>query len=263
MFAFASLIGISLQNNATPVVPSRIRLTEIFKIRVAQSGDMLNTMGGSCVTHEEYGRRGGAYDITTRYLHEKKSNIKLGGYFQSFKYFEWFDTEIRENFQFNDELRAQAEEFHADKIPKEWIDGRGTCIRVGIHVRRGDMTEDFSRNYGYVTAPADYFSKAINYFKTHYDCVVFIVCTNDIKWARENLSQDRLMFSVGNSAGLDLAILSLCDHLIVSVGSFGWWAAWLSNGTSIYYDKWPRPLSQLEYQVEKQDYFPTHWIGMH
>ena len=79
-------------------------------------------------------------------------------------------------------------------------------------------------------------------------------------WAKRNLNFPDVVFSEGHSAQLDLAILSLCNHTIVSTGSFGWWAGWLANGTVVYYSKWPRPFSPLEYQVNKNDYFPPHWI---
>jgi galactoside 2-L-fucosyltransferase 1/2 len=29
--------------------------------------------------------------------------------------------------------------------------------------------------------------------------------------------------------------LSMCNHTIITVGSFGWWSAWLANGTTVYF----------------------------
>jgi len=55
-------------------------------------------------------------------------------------------------------------------------------------------------------------------------------------------------------------VLSSCDHVIVSAGSFGWWAAWLANGTTIYYDKWPRNGTTLSAVFDREDYYPPHWV---
>ncbi|KAH3835789.1 hypothetical protein DPMN_109153 [Dreissena polymorpha] len=43
----------------------------------------------------------------------------------------------------------------------------------------------------------------------------------------------KVAFLEGNSDAVDMAVLSLCDHTIVSTGTFGWWAAWLAGGTTI------------------------------
>jgi hypothetical protein len=32
---------------------------------------------------------------------------------------------------------------------------------------------------------------------------------------------------IDNSPGTDFAILAGCDHMIMSIGTFGWWIAWL------------------------------------
>ena len=32
-----------------------------------------------------------------------------------------------------------------------------------------------------------------------------------------------------------MAVLTLCDHSILSIGTFGWWSAWLTGGKVVYY----------------------------
>jgi galactoside 2-L-fucosyltransferase 1/2 len=48
----------------------------------------------------------------------------------------------------------------------------------------------------------------------------------------------------------------------MSTGTFGWWAAWMAGGTTIYFDGWPRPSSALDAEVNKKDFFPPQWIAM-
>ena len=40
------------------------------------------------------------------------------------------------------------------------------------------------------------------------------------------------------SLPVDMAILSLCDHFISTVGTLRWWIVWLAGGNVTYY-KWP------------------------
>jgi hypothetical protein len=66
----------------------------------------------------------------------------------------------------------------------------------------------------------------------------------------------------GRSAGVDLAILSSCDAVVVSTGSFGWWAAWLAGKTTVYYDDWPRVGSRMSKPFNATLYWPKTWIPM-
>jgi galactoside 2-L-fucosyltransferase 1/2 len=50
--------------------------------------------------------------------------------------------------------------------------------------------------------------------------------------------------------------------VIVTSGTFGWWGAWLSGGTTVYFKGYPRPESWLASQVSKNDYYPKGWIPM-
>jgi len=67
---------------------------------------------------------------------------------------------------------------------------------------------------------------------------------------------------VGQSAGEDLALLASCDHTVITTGTFGWWAAWLANGITVYYANHPRHGSQLSSMIHHDDYYPPQWIGI-
>ena len=126
---------------------------------------------------------------------------------------------------------------------KERIDAilgsNSNAIRVGIHVRRTDMIHQVSVNF---------FAQAQNYFREKFKNVIFIIVSDDIKWVKENLkSKDTFIASneVTNEndatflhdsdndfeTGVDFAILATqCEHMIISHGTFGFWAAILANG---------------------------------
>jgi len=94
---------------------------------------------------------------------------------------------------------------------------------------------------------------------------VFVVCSDDMRWCVEQMPTHRLRhveFLSTHDPVVDLAVLAMCQHTIISVGTFGWWAAWLSNGTTVYYKDWPRRDSSLAWAASHADYFPPRWIPL-
>ena len=67
-----------------------------------------------------------------------------------------------------------------------------------------------------------------------------------------NKTNVNITFSVQHSAGQDLALLASCDHTVMATGTFSWWAAWLANGTTVYYANFPRRGSWHERQDTQQ-----------
>ena len=61
-----------------------------------------------------------------------------------------------------------------------------------------------------------------------------------------------------------MAVLTLCDHVIATVGSFGWWIGWLTGGEVTYF-KWPAKEGtelRKQYSKDYSDYFYPGWIGL-
>lgn len=273
MFSFAATIGIATLNNMTAIVERASPLVDTFCILEPTSVDMDNTMAYTSVDYLEYGRRGSAYDRGTRNLFRvigsQPNHVRLLGYFQSWRYFEKVADRVRQNFLFRDHIATEARSYLSSVEPEAWKKHAAGFTRVGLHVRRGDMIDQRLRNFGYTVATPDYFRSAMWYFAERYQNVQFVVCSDNMEWCHDNLpsaadigSNVNIVFSENRSPEIDLAILAHCNHTIMSVGTFGWWAAWLANGSTIYYADWPRPFSKLEYHVNKDDYFPKHWIPM-
>ncbi len=139
---------------------------------------------------------------------------------------------------------------------------------VGVHIRRGDMMQNRDLMVtGYTIAPASYVLNAMRYFVDKYPSyhVTFIVCTDDQNWYHSNIhgkTNHSVFPSQDNTAVVDLAILARCNATIVTVGTFGWWGAWLAGGPVVYYSDWPKPGSSLSDQFADNDYYPSHWMPM-
>ena len=61
---------------------------------------------------------------------------------------------------------------------------------------------------------------------------------------------------------LELTLLTLCDHSIMSVGTFSYWAAYLAGGEVVYYKNHIRANSPLSKNYNDTQYFLPHWKPM-
>jgi galactoside 2-L-fucosyltransferase 1/2 len=187
-----------------------------------------------------------------------------GAYLQSYKYFENVPSgPMMEALAFLPPVQAAANEFMAQFAGTT----ESPSVIVGIHVRHGDLV-----NIGYINFPVDsFFEGAMARFRDKYGAgVQFVVASDEIGWCAEQSyfkDPNVHLTSASNSPSIDMAIMASCDHFIVSVGTFGWWCAWLGahqrGGDVIFYDKefvMDHPINRGN--VVKADYFPPTWIGM-
>jgi galactoside 2-L-fucosyltransferase 1/2 len=56
----------------------------------------------------------------------------------------------------------------------------------------------------------------------------------------------------------------MCNHTIITVGSFGWWSAWLANGTTVYFKDVAKQNSPLRkaFSKDMSDFFFPSWVGL-
>ena len=147
-----------------------------------------------------------SFEYTAIPKHDK--GVKLHGFFQSLKYFEHCQDEVR-----------------------HWIRLKETPIeRVGIHIRRGDYTT-MPDNFPPITY--EYITKAINYFnnKGYYK---FLVFSDDINFCKDYIPSlmtfnSDFEYSESRNEYEELSLMSFCEHNIISNSSFSWMAAWYNT----------------------------------
>lgn len=158
------------------------------------------------------------------------------GYYQSSKFFEGFDSEIKSLFELKNEYKYE--------------ELNNSC---SIHVRRGDylQLEQF-----HPVQTMKYFDEAIHRIKKEVRKVNFIVFSDDIKWCKENFHYSNLSFSEGEMIE-DFAKMISCTHHIISNSSFSWWTAYLSQkGLVIAPVKWFGPALSHD----TRDIYEKDWI---
>ena len=244
MFQLSATIGIAHALRYKPFIEPRHPLTHFFDTGIVKDMHVTREM----VLSEEQ-------CINQVWSHDKRwlnYNLTTWGYLQSWKYFQNATEEVRQALTIWPMFKHEARRFL-------FYNTREDDIRIGMHVRRGDFTVQGTADLGFAIADKGYIENAMNWYRTRYGRVIFVVVSDDIPWCRENIREADVVFSHYTEAIIDIAILSLCNHSIITGGSFGWWGAWLAGGDVVYFKGYPRPGSWLDTQI--QDYYFEHWIG--
>ena len=95
----------------------------------------------------------------------------------------------------------------------------------------------------------------------------FIVASDDLSWCKKNIVGENIEYS-GQNYILDLATISLSDHIIITRGTYSWWAGWLCKGTTVYYGIMPPNGTHVATVYKNNSRVPVpedeynHWISI-
>ena len=265
MFQYASMFGVAKTKGMTLVVPTGFRLSRYFELPALP--DAPPSSEHAAYTYHEL--KSNAYDALLMSKLDPCHNSTLVGYFQSYKYFEQYQTQLAVQLQFRDEIRRRATRFLDEAVRQTYpLHTRAEVLLVGVHVRRGDMVTPRARQFGYVSPGKDYYVRAVSQLQSTYKerRLLFVVASDDIPWCEANFDDVRahFVFSRGHPDYVELAMLSQCEHVVASAGTFSWWAAWLSPGNVTYFKGFPKPGSALDagFSFDRSDYYPEKWVAL-
>ncbi|CAD6184141.1 unnamed protein product [Caenorhabditis auriculariae] len=283
LFQVASLLELAKQNDATLVLPTTLLLRRAFSFHdVVYLDDQNYRQAIDRISHSE--------ELKAKVKLFTKSNLQiLNGYFQNLRYFHphsqretrrrlsWLEpvknlaVEFLENVnlrQVVDSAKRLDEGMDTDQALEADPNAESTVI-VGIHVRRGFDVVYNERNvrHGHATAPLDYYQHAIDKATADHSKVAFVICSDNMAWARKNL---KFVKGVGSfwcpgPREVDMAILGMCDELVLSTGTFSWWSAYLNVNSQLkarYYAGWPKKGSILDKMINKTEFFLPDWTAM-
>jgi len=209
-------------------------------------------------------------------------SLLVCGWLQSWKYTVGVESALRYHLRLLPNVSAAIHSYLNQIRPPSW---KGQNFsRIGVHVRAGDIMRRDKWSFGYTIPQRPYFEQAMSRFVSEQrqrggGRIQFIVTSDSLQWVKKAINftsiADQLnrassstknevvvdvAHSEGHDAGFDLGLLSLCDGVIMSTGTYGWWGAWLANKTTIYYSGWPRAGSPISGIFNRNDYFPPNWI---
>ena len=137
--------------------------------------------------------------------------ILVLGYMQSFKYFQNIPHPFFRLMQLD--------------AARLWLLQRN--LTSVVHVRRGDKLTDSSP-----IVPVSYYQKALRAIGNSR----VAVCTDDMEWVKTQRVFENATISVGHDPGFDMALLAAAtEAVIIGVGTFGWWGAYLSTAKQKYF----------------------------
>lgn len=238
LFQFASIMGIARSNDAIPCFDTN-PLMQFF-----------DGVDSVCVSKQRGLYLGEDHHYAKYVDFRIKMDTILTGYLQSYKYFE---PNLQDYLKIKPAFKNQA---------RAILSTLGIGVRVGIHVRKDHP--DYLRLPG-----REYYEHAIRYIVDRYPDAIFLIISDDIEWCKSKPYYSNIRgvhFQSKNVEPIvDIAILSECDHVILSRGTFGWWGAFLGahmRGGIVIYNRFEHdmemPVNNGHFNAA--DYYPQNWI---
>jgi hypothetical protein len=125
-----------------------------------------------------------------------------------------------------------------------------TC---SIHVRRGDYVKLAQHH---PPLELEYYNRAMALIDSDY----YLVFSDDIKWCKNNIVGENLIYVTNTRDYIDLIMMTLCDNNIIANSSFSWWGAWLNttpNAKVIAPKKW---FGEAKSGINTNDMIPDKWM---
>lgn len=115
---------------------------------------------------------------------------------------------------------------------------------VCVSIRRGDFESNPEVKKLHGVCNKEYYLKAISLMRSKYRNPHFLIFSDDIGWARNNIQipDAPVYYESGNDPVWEkLRMMKSCNNFIISNSTFSWWAQWLStnpNKTVIAPSRW-------------------------
>lgn len=236
MFEYAALRGIASHHGYDWCIPP-------FYLKGIENYSLNECFKLESVKHENINLLEDAQYVGERFFHfddilfeNCPDNVSLHGFFQSEKYFNHIEKEIRKDYTFHDKHLELCKEFMLEFEGQE---------PIMLHVRRGDpnLVDPRGFKWAYVNCSdqhpvqsLQYYEEALQNFDDNQPVIVF---SDSAEWVKEQefFAGDRFFISEPQEKYpdgsflpyADLCLMSLCSHAIIANSSMSWWGAWLQT----------------------------------
>lgn len=156
---------------------------------------------------------------------QAKDGTYLLGFWQCPRYFEDIRTVLMEDLAIRVPL-SREEKLTEDRI----IESQNA---VAVHVRRGDYVTLASAAKFHGTCGVEYYQNAVTEMEQRLGRPNYFVFSDDMEWARNNLSFMRDACFVAGEEGrpscVGIHLMASCKHNVIANSSYSWWGAWLGR----------------------------------
>ncbi|XP_071142426.1 galactoside alpha-(1,2)-fucosyltransferase 1-like [Mytilus edulis] len=255
LFQFSTAFAAAMSKDMDVLIPSKAQIRQVFEINVKYTN-----ISDFCKGFPKVLDKASPTYNSTLLEFSPSSQIQLGYGLQSWKYFYKYDKQLRKQLTFRKHIKDAAEQEINKILQKRNIKSRQNITLVGVHIRRGDKV---GNNDGFNIATPEYLNRSVNYYVTKYKFVLFIVISDGMKWSKDNMpSHVPIEYVSLGKRDLDMATVVACDHTIMTIGTFGWWIGYLTNGEVVYLKDAAKKGSRFERILNHKDHFYPHWIGL-
>jgi len=147
-------------------------------------------------------------------------NIYYNGFWANKKYVDEVEEELRNIFRFT---------YVPDGENLKLLENMRDKNTVSVHIRRGDFLKNKNISD---CCDISYYQKAFKYMMDRDPECVFIIFSDDIEWAKENITFSRnvefISWNQGEDSSRDMLMMSKCKNHIIANSTFSWWGAWLN-----------------------------------
>lgn len=258
MGEYATLFALARMNGRLAFIPASMHnaLAPIFRISLP----VLHSDTAKKIPWQNYHLNDW---MEERYRHIPGHYVRFTGYPCSWTFYHHLRPEILKEFTLHDHVREEAQAF----LRGLRVNGSQPSTFVGVHVRRGDYVHVMPNVWKGVVADRGYLEKALDMFRARYSSPVFVVTSNGMAWCRENINASRgdVVFAgngIEGSPAKDFALLTQCNHTIMTIGTFGIWAAYLAGGDTVYLANYTLPDSPFLKIFKPEAAFLPEWVGI-
>jgi hypothetical protein len=246
MFQIAATVGYARKYGKTPIFPAwtckitgRNYTSEIFKGPIDQSYNQ----GVPLHNRHTYN------DLSYIEIPRMEGNVDLVGYFQSEKYFENCQDEIRNIFSPRDSVKEYIETKYRGILDNDQ--------KVSLHIRTARRS---SNDYD-VHSSAD--SNFIKTAKEIFGDKLYVIFTDNPEFTEPLIPADmKYVIVKGEENYIDLFMMTYFNEMVVSSSTFGWWGAWLNQNKDpkiAIMKNWFDPRKEKAY-LNNNDIVPDRWI---
>lgn len=177
---------------------------------------LLNRCGLFCISNGYY-----------EYDNFKLKNYYIDGSLENSKYFNHIKaTLIKEFTPKEPPLKRNASLYR--------ILSSRNSVCVSIRTFR-EIAGNNSQSNLYHAYDSSYYVKAMNYMKERLENPIFLICSDDIEWVKENIDMDGFdaIYETGNDPIWEkVRIMYTCKNFIISNSTFSWWCQYLSRNSN-------------------------------
>ena len=182
----------------------------------------------------------------------RKKEIHVEGYFQSYKYFDEISSEIKDLYKLQNKYKSKDFYEFENKIKNS--------DSVAVHIRDYSLNGSNNDDLTYKSCSSDFYKKSVDLIKNKFKNPLFFIFSDNLNFAKSvypHINSNSIFVS-NLSDCEDLTLMSYCNHNIISNSSFSWWGAWLNlnkNKIVIGPEEW-----FLDKNKTTKDLYPDSWI---